>query len=67
MEWIEVLDRDHSGRISYKEFYLFFANFQDATLNDAQIKELFRSFDSENDKEITVQEFSLALLGACET
>ena len=41
MEWIEVLDRDHSGRISYKEFYLFFANFQDATLNDAQIQELF--------------------------
>jgi len=37
MEWIEVMDQDQSGDIQWKEFYIFFANFDNVTLNDAEI------------------------------
>mgnify|MGYP006124472593 CR=1 FL=1 len=64
MEWIEVLDKDQSGYISFQEFYIFFANLGDSALNDLEITSLYHLFDTNGDNGISAQEFALALLNA---
>ena len=66
MEWIEVLDKDQSGMITFQEFYVFFANLGDSALNDLEITSLFHFFDGNSDNAISAEEFSLALLNAFE-
>ena len=55
------MDRDQSGYITYKEFYNFFADFQEIALNDSEIQTLFKSFDKDMSQTISVTEFGEAL------
>ncbi|CAF1029977.1 unnamed protein product [Rotaria sordida] len=52
-----VIDRDHSGRITFEEFRAAIKSLQLGIKNDQEIKNLFRQFDTTNNGQIDLNEF----------
>ena len=55
-EMFNVIDRDKSGRISFKEMRFFF-RVSDKGISDEKIEDMFKKMDASNDGEISFEEF----------
>ncbi|CAF2655062.1 unnamed protein product [Rotaria sp. Silwood2] len=57
IEIFSVIDRDHSGRITFEEFRAAIKTLKVEIKSDEEIKQLFRQFDTTNNGQIDLNEF----------
>ena len=61
LNWMELADQDGSGTLDYTEFYNFFSKVQDVNMTEAEIKQIFNSFDTNSNGHLDSEEFAKAI------